>query len=180
MSPGPYDELEKKAENLEKQSKEDFTKKNYTSAIILLEEAKEIYSKLGYQGKMGMINKRIAQLKNLMKFDKQDTLVKTKSEVEFQKRVNQVLKEKQHHLDKNMAEQKALSPELRKNLEKIALLLEKAEKEEKHKNYQRVVGRYKYVLELYNSIPKDIIDFSAEISEIENKLTEFKNHLQAE
>ena len=54
--PGPFDELEKEAENLEKQSKEEFTKKNYVFSISLLEEAKEIYSKLGYQGKIGMIN----------------------------------------------------------------------------------------------------------------------------
>ena len=66
--PGPFDELEKEAETLEKQSKEEFNKKSFVLAITLLEEAKEIYSKLGYQGKINMINKLIAQLKNLVKF----------------------------------------------------------------------------------------------------------------
>ncbi|MHA2120564.1 MAG: hypothetical protein ACW990_05075 [Promethearchaeota archaeon] len=180
MSPGPYDELEKQAENLEKQSKEEFTQKSYSSAIVLLEKAQEIYSQLGYQGKMGMINKRIAQLKNLVKFEKQDSLVKTKSEVEFQQRVNQVLQEKQNHLDKKVAEQKALPPEMRRNLEKITHLLEKAEKEEKQNNYKRVIGRYKYILELYHLIPNDLIDFTAEVSEIEKKLAELKNKSQVE
>ena len=40
--PGPFDELEKEAETLEKRSKEEFTNKNFISAISLLEEAKEI------------------------------------------------------------------------------------------------------------------------------------------
>ncbi|MFW9990368.1 MAG: hypothetical protein ACFFC3_17130 [Candidatus Odinarchaeota archaeon] len=47
--PGPFDELEKEAERLEQQSKVEFQAKNYVSAISFLEEAKEIYSKLGYQ-----------------------------------------------------------------------------------------------------------------------------------
>ena len=45
--PGPYDELEKEAENLERQSKEEFKNKNFISAISLLEEAQEILNKLG-------------------------------------------------------------------------------------------------------------------------------------
>ena len=93
--PGPFDELEKEAETLEKQSKEEFNRKHFILAITLLEEAKELYSKLGYQGKISMINKRIFQLKNLVKFEKQDTVVKTKGELDLQKRVEKVLKEKQ-------------------------------------------------------------------------------------
>ena len=51
--PGPYDELEKEAERLEKQSKNEFGKKNFLSAISLLNEAKDIYldaSPLGTTG----------------------------------------------------------------------------------------------------------------------------------
>jgi len=172
--PGPFDELEKEAENLEKQSKEEFTQKNYVLAISLLEEAKEIYSKLGYQGKIGMINKRIFQLKNLVKFEKQDTVVKTKGEVEFQKRVDKALGEKQRYIDKKMAEQKALPPEMKKKLEKINLLVEKAEKEEKLGKYTRVLGRYEYLLELYKSIPNEIINFSKEIYDTEKKISEMR------
>ena len=172
--PGPFDELEKEAENLEKQSKEEFTQKNYVLAISLLEETKEIYVKLGYQGKIGMINKRIFQLKNLVKFQKQDTMVKTKVEVEFQKRVDKVLGEKERYNSKRLAEQKALPPEMKKKLEKINLLVEKAEKEEKLGKYPRVLGRYEYLLELYKSIPNEIINFSKEIYDTEKKISEMR------
>lgn len=169
--PGPYDDLEKEAEKLEKQSKEEFTKKNFTLAISLLERAREIYSTLGYQGKIGMIDKRIAQLKNLVKFQQQDSIVKTKGEVDFQQRVDNTLKEKQEYHDKKITEQKVLSPEMKKNLEKVNLLVEKADKEEKFGKYERVIGRYEYILELYRSIPQDVINFSKEIEEIEKKLS---------
>jgi len=168
--PGPFDELEKEAENLEKQSKEEFTKKNFVLAITLLEETKEIYSKLNYQGKIGMLDKRIAQLKNLVKFEKHDSPIKTKGEVDFQQRVNTVLKEKERYNEKKLAEQKTLSPEIKEKLEKINLLVEKADKEEKLGKYQRVLGRYEYLLELYKSIPKDVQNFSKEIYELEKKL----------
>ncbi|MFW9867701.1 MAG: hypothetical protein ACFFEN_16525 [Candidatus Thorarchaeota archaeon] len=175
--PGPYDDLEKEAEKLEKQSKEEFTKKNFTSAISLLESAREIYSNLGYQGKIGMIDKRLAQLKNLIKFQQQDSIIKTKSEVEFQQRVDKTLREKHEYHDKNFTEQKAITPEMKKNLEKVNLLVEKANKEEKLGKYKRVIGRYEYILELYRSIPQDIINLSSEIEKIEKKLSDLRTKI---
>ncbi len=175
--PGPFDELEKEAEFLEKRSKEEFNQKNFTSTISLLEEAKEIYSKLGYNGKIGMIKKRIFQVKNLVKFEKQDTIVKTKGEFEFRQRVDKVLGEKERYADKKLAEQKTLSTDMKNKLEKINLLLEKAEKEEKLGKYPRVIGRYEYLLELYKSIPKEIVNFSKEIYEIEKKIAMFREKL---
>lgn len=169
--PGPYDELEKEAENLERQSKEEFNKKGFILAISLLEEAKEIYSKLGFHGKIDMLNQRILRLKNLIRFERQDTAVKTKSEVDFQKRVDKVLIEKERYQEKKIAENKSPSPEVKKKLEKIRLLKEKAAKEQKLGKFPRVIGRYEYILELYKSIPKDIIDLSTEILEIEKKLS---------
>jgi len=168
--PGPYDELEKEAERLEKQSKNEFGKKNFLSAISLLNEAKEIYSKLGFQGKINMIDQRIARLNNLVKFEKQDSDLKTKGEEAFQKRVDEVVKEKQRYTEKILSEQRALPPEIKKKLEKIHLIVEKAEKEEKLGKYSRVIGRYEYILEIYNSIPKDKGDFSQPIYEIEKKI----------
>jgi hypothetical protein len=169
--PGPYDELEKEAENLERQSKEEFKNKNFISAISLLEEAQEIYSKLGFQGKIRMITQRIAQLKNLVKYEKQDTIVKTKGEVEFQQRVDNVLKEKEQFMEKKISEQKTLPPEMKRKLEQIGMIVEKSEKEEKLGKISRVIGRYEYILEIYKSIPKEIMDFSNEISQIEKKIS---------
>jgi len=169
--PGPFDELEREAENLEKQSKGEFTKKNFVDAVKLLEKAQKIYSKLGYQGKIGMIKKRIAQLMNVIKHQRQDTDIKTKNEEIFQQRVDKVLKEKERFSNQKLAEQRALSPEVKKNLEKIDLLLEKVKKEERLGNYSRVIKRYEYIIELYKSIPKEVMNFSNEIYEIEKKLT---------
>jgi len=173
--PGPYDELEKEAENLEKQSKDEFKNKNFVSAISLLEEAQEIYTKLGFQGKIGMITQRIAQLKNLVKYETQDSVVKTKGEVEFQQRVDNVLKEKEMYIDKKLLEPKTLPPEMKRKLEQIGLLVEKADKEEKLGKYSRVLGRYEYILEIYKSVPKDVINFSNEIYEIEKKISTLRS-----
>ena len=168
--PGPYDELEKEAERLEKQSKAEFGKKDFTSAISLLEEAKDIYSKLGFQGKINMIDQRIARLNNLVKFEKQESAMKTKGEETFQKRVDDVIKEKQRYTEKKLSEQRAIPPEIQRKLERINLLVEKAEREEKLGKYTRVIGRYEYILEIYNSVPKDMGDFSHQIYEIEKKI----------
>ncbi|MHA2009537.1 MAG: hypothetical protein ACXABO_20575 [Promethearchaeota archaeon] len=169
--PGPFDELEKEAENLERKSKNEFNKKNFVPAISLLEEAKDIYNKLGYQGKIGMINQRIARLNNLVKYKKQDSDIKTKGEQEFEKRVDEVLKEKERFQEKIDNAQRALSPEVKRKIEKISLLFEKAEKEEKMGKFSRVIGRYEYIIELYKSIPKEIQDFSQQVYEIEKKIS---------
>lgn len=168
--PGPYDELEKKAETLEKQSKIEFGKKNFRSTIILLEETKAIYAQLRFHGKIGMLNQRIARIKNVIMLKEHERTIKTKNEQKFQKQVEKALSEKQRYQDKQLAQQQALSPEIKNKLEKVKMLSEKAEKEEKLGKYPRVLGRYEYILELYKSIPKDSIDFSNNIVEIEKKL----------
>ncbi|MFX0082971.1 MAG: hypothetical protein ACFE94_14575 [Candidatus Hodarchaeota archaeon] len=173
--PGPYDELEKEAENYERRSKDEFKQKNFISAISLLGEALEIYSKLGFQGKIGMINQRIAQLKNLVKYEKQDSVVRIRGDVEFQQRVDTVLKEKEKYVDQKLSEQKALPPEMKRKLEQIGLVVEKAEKEEKLGKISRVLGRYEYILEIYKSIPKDVMNFSNEIYEIEKKISTLRS-----
>ncbi|MFX0007705.1 MAG: hypothetical protein ACFFA7_01100 [Promethearchaeota archaeon] len=175
--PGPFDELEKNAESLERRSKEEFNTKNYVVAVSLLEKAKEIYVKLGYHGKIGMLDKRITQLRNLVKYEKQDTFEKTKSEKNFQKRSEMVIQEKKPSNDLKIAEQKFLSPDMKQKIEKINLLLFKAEKEEKLGKYLRVLGRYEYLLELYKSIPKEIVNHSKEISELEKKITTIRDKI---
>lgn len=169
--PRPYDTLEKKAKSLENQSKLEFNKKNYATVISLLEEAKLIYYQLGFHGKNGMINQRIARIRNLIKFEEQNTSIRKKREQDFQNRVQEVLNEKQRYDEKQLAQQRELSPEIKKILEKVKMLIVKSEKEEKLGKYTRVIGRCNYILELYKSIPQDSIDLSNEISEIEKKLS---------
>ena len=107
---------------------------------------------------------------NLLKREIQGTTVRTKSEQDFQKRVEKVLSEKQRVQEKQHAQQTLLPPEMRKNLEKVKMLLEKAAREEGLGKIPRVIGRYEYILELYKSIPKDTLDLSEKIVEIENKI----------
>ncbi|MDX1798812.1 MAG: hypothetical protein R3255_09200 [Candidatus Lokiarchaeia archaeon] len=175
--PGPSDELEKDAESLERRSKEEFNTKNFVAAVSLLEKAKEIYIKLGYHGKIGMLDKRITQLRNLVNYEKLDYFEKTKSEVDFQKRSEKAIQEKKRYNDLKIAEQKFLSPDMKQKLEKINLLLHKVEKEEKLGKYLRVLGRYEYLLELYKSIPSDIVNFSKEISELEKKIATIRDKI---
>lgn len=172
--PGPFDELENEAEQLEKRSKEEFSKKNFNSAITYLEEAREIYTKLGFQGKIGMINQRIARLQNLVQRETKDSFIKTQKKSEFQQRVDNVVKEREMDIDKKIIEQKAIPPEIKRKLEKITMILEKAEKEEKFGKYARVISRYEYILELYRAIPKDLLNLSNEIYNIEKKLSDLR------
>ena len=63
--------------------------------------------------------------------------------------------------DKNIAEEERL----------------KAEREESMNKFSRVLARYQYILQLYESIPKDSIDLSIKVSEIEQKIIELKAKL---
>ena len=66
-----YDvELEKEAEELKKQAKEEVGQKNYDLAILLLMDAKDIYIQLGFQGQINMMDKQIARYKNVVDFEK--------------------------------------------------------------------------------------------------------------
>ncbi|MFX1573131.1 MAG: hypothetical protein ACFFB0_10315 [Promethearchaeota archaeon] len=168
--PGPFDEIEKEAENLEKLSKEEFNKKNFIQSISLLEKAKEIYRKLGFQGKIGMLNQRIARVKNLIKHEQQSTTTITKREGEFDKKVKEVETKQQRYQESKLAEQKVLPSGVKTTLEKVKLLVEKAEREETLGKFPRAIERYEYILKLYRSIPPEVINLSNEISEIEKKI----------
>ncbi|MHA1458432.1 MAG: hypothetical protein ACTSQR_02080 [Promethearchaeota archaeon] len=95
---------------------------------------------------------------------------KLKQEQEFQGRVSKVMSEKERYNKKLRQQQTALPPDIRNKIEKIKLIQEKAEKEESSKNFSRALARYQYILELYESIPKESVDLSNEISEMEQKI----------
>ena len=57
------------------------------------------------------------------------------------------------------------------------LVRAKADKEESMSKFSRVLARYQYILSLYNSIPKDAIDLSEQISEVEQKILDLKAKL---
>ena len=67
-----------------------------------------------------------------------------------------------------------LPPEIRKTIDKINLLIEKAEKEVTAQIYERALNRYEYILELYHSIPPDKLNLTEEIAEINQKIDQLK------
>ncbi|MFX0140643.1 MAG: hypothetical protein ACFFDN_43795, partial [Candidatus Hodarchaeota archaeon] len=70
-----------------------------------------------------------------------------------------------------------LPPEIKAKLEKIKLIQEKADKEENLNKLGRVLERYKYILKLYLSIPKETIDLTDEVSNIKQKISQLENKI---
>jgi len=101
-------------------------------------------------------------------------LTKLKQEQEFQSRVSKVMSEKERYSKKLQQQRNALSPEIRSKIEKIKLVQIKAEKEESSNNFSRALARYQYIIELYQSIPKENIDLSNKVSEVEQKILDLK------
>ena len=64
-------ELEKEAEELETQAKEEMANKNYDLALLLLMDAKDIYLQIGFKGQIGIIEKQIKRIENLMEFEEE-------------------------------------------------------------------------------------------------------------
>jgi len=64
-----HDPLIKEAEKLEERSKSQIKLKNYDSAISMLNEAKELYSKIGLTEQVGIVIREIVRIKNLKRSD---------------------------------------------------------------------------------------------------------------
>ena len=73
------DDLLKQAEELEKQAKNEIKNKNYNAAILLLLNAKDIYTRLGLTGQVGILLKEIVRLKNLEKEEQNQFFLKRKN-----------------------------------------------------------------------------------------------------
>jgi len=108
---------------------------------------------------------------------KKTSYSKIKEEQDFQKRVSDVLDEKQKHQTNQQERRRAVSPEIKSKLEKVELVRAKADKEESMNKFSRVLSRYQYILSLYNSIPKETIDLSEQILVVEQKILELKAKL---
>ncbi|TXT64414.1 MAG: hypothetical protein BAJALOKI3v1_210001, partial [Promethearchaeota archaeon] len=65
--------LEKEADILEREAKMKSSQGEYSDAIELLKKAKSINQKLGFQGKVNMIGKKIQQTQNLIDYQKSST-----------------------------------------------------------------------------------------------------------
>ena len=154
-------------------------RQDFEEAKLNYEKAIEIFNGFGWVNQVKILKQ---ELWNIDRYKKEyerkyemEVIKRQKSEERFEQRVQTMKSDYKKYQDKIIEKHLAAPPEIKAKLEKIRLIQEKADKEEKLNRLDRVIERYKYILELYSSIPKDIIDLSTEISNIEQKITELED-----
>lgn len=172
------DELIAKGQDLLEKGNQKLKQKEYDEAKVFYTQAIELFTQLGWHNQIGILEKELWNI-DLHKKEEEKKgeiarLNKLKQEQEFQNRVSKVMSEKQRYKEKLQQQQTALSPDIRSKIEKIKLVQIKAEKEESSNNFLRALARYQYILELYQSIPKESIDLSNKVSEVEQKILDLK------
>jgi len=154
-------------------------RQDFEEAKLNYEKAIEIFNGFGWVNQVKILKQ---ELWNIDRYKKEyerkyemEVIKRQKSEERFEQRVQTMKSDYKKYQDKIIEKHLAAPPEIKAKLEKIRLIQEKADKEEKLNRLDRVIERYKYILELYSSVPKDIIDLSTEISNIEQKITELED-----
>ena len=172
------DELIAKGQELLEKGNQKLKQKEYDEAKVFYTQAIELFTQLGWHNQIEILKK---ELNNIDLYKKEEEkkgemarLTKLKQEQEFQSRVSKVMSEKERYNKKLQQQKTALPPDIRSRIEKIKLVQVKAEKEESSNNFSRALARYQYIIELYQSIPKETIDLSNEISKIEQKILDLK------
>jgi len=170
------DELIAKGQDLLEKGNQKLKQKEFDDAKVFYNQAIELFTQLGWHNQISILEKEVWNIdlhrKEEEKKKEVARLNKLKQEQEFQNRVSKAMNEKQKFSKK--PRRTTLSPDSRIKIEKIKLIQEKAEKEERSNNFSRALARYQYILELYQSIPKESIDLSNKVSEIEKKIVDLK------
>ena len=168
------DELIANGQELLEKGNQKLKQKEYSEAKAYYTQAIELFTQLGWHNQISILNKELRNIdiyKNEEEAKNESArLNRLKQEQEFQSRVSVLMNEKQRFNKKLQQQQTVLSPDVKSKIEKIKLVQEKAEKEESSTNFSRALARYQYILDLYESIPKESIDLSNKISEIEQKI----------
>ncbi|MFX1257570.1 MAG: hypothetical protein ACFFAN_06920 [Promethearchaeota archaeon] len=179
------EETKKEEENLKdkadwamEQAKMAIKYKKFKDARKYYKEAIDLMKNLGWFDQVSILYQEI---KNIEKYEfdylrklKQNSFERERIEEQFQKSVNEIIAVKKDEDQKKLEILKTLPPEIKRILEKAQLLKEKALKDKNTNNFQRALGRYQYILELYKSIPVDKIDLTSDILEIEKKIAELE------
>lgn len=168
----------KEAEALLADGNRALVSKDYDNATSSYQQAIKIFNQLGWLDQTRTLQKELRNIELYKKEEQrkieQNILIKKKDDREFQKRVDSITSEKQRYEEKKLQQQVVLPPMIRNKLEKVDLAKSKAEKEEEMGKFERVISRFQFILEVYKSIPNDVIDLSNEISATEQKLMELK------
>jgi len=175
------DGMKKIADDAMNQAKMAIENKQFNEAKAFYKKAIDIFKTIGWFDQVDILYREI-QLVEKYKIDylekkALDDQKRQKREELFQKRVDALLEEDNQKKRMIKAKFMKLSPEIRRIIDKINLLIEKAEKEVNANIYERALNRYQYILELYNSIPPDKIDLTTEIAEINKKIEELKTNI---
>ena len=170
--------LLKEAEDLLADGNRALVNKDYDNATSSYQQAIKIFNQMGWLDQTRTLQKELRNIELYKKEEQrkieQNILIKKKDDREFQKRVDSITSEKQRYEEKKLQQQVVLPPMIRNKLEKVDLAKSKAEKEEEMGKFERVISRFQFILEVYKSIPNDVIDLSNEISATEQKLMELK------
>ncbi len=173
--------LTAKAQDLLNKGNQSLQQKDYGEAKSLYRQAIELFTQLGWRDQITVLRNELLNIDRYRKEEElkleRTTLKKLEAEQEFQKKVSSALSEKQRYKAKLQQRQLALSPEIKNKLEKAELIRAKAEKEESMNKFSRVLARYQYILQLYESIPKDSIDLEQKIFDTEQKILKLKAKL---
>ncbi len=175
------EELTKKAEIAMDQAKSAINSGEFKEAKDFYKKAIEIFKTLGWYDQVDIL---YTEIKNLEKY-KTEYLKKRTYESRKQQQTEEYLQTKTEALIQEKKQKDALKltamqrlpPDIINVIEKVNMLKQKAEKEEKASKYERALNRYIYILELYNSLPSDKIDLTKGISEIDKKIAELEEKI---
>jgi hypothetical protein len=170
--------LIKNGENLLDSAKRALKNNEFMQAKNDYRKAIDIFKSLGWNNQVDILYKEIKNIDTYeteyQKKGRSLSSLEQKKNEEFQKQVNLLLEEKKKREEIVAARLKKLPSDLKKIIEKVKMLYEKAEKEVQANMIHRALDRYQYILELYQSIPIEKLDLSYEISEIKKKISELE------
>jgi len=172
----------KNAEIAMDQAKSAIENGEFNEARDFYKKAIDIFKEFGWFDQVSVLYNEI---NNLEKYETEYLKRKTykfrkeqQTEEYLQKRTEALLQEKKQNEALKFASMQGLPPAIKNVLEKVNMLKEKAEKEEKASKFERAFNRYKYIQELYNSLPSDKIDLTKEISEMNKKIVELEEKIK--
>ncbi len=173
--------LQKIAEDFLDKATKSVQKREYDEAKLNYEKAIEIFTGLGWSSQVKVLRQ---ELWNVDRYKKEyeeklkfNLSVRQRSEEEFQKRVKTMKSDYMKYQERVLEQMNDFPPEVKTKLEKAQLIKEKADKEESLNKLGRVLERYKYILKLYLSIPKEIVDLTDEVSNIKQKISQLENNI---
>lgn len=175
------DTLRKIAEDFLDKATKSVQKREYDEAKLNYEKAIEIFTGLGWSSQVKVLRQELWNVDRYKKeYEKKlefNLSARQRSEEEFQKRVKTMKSGYIKYQERVLEQRSDFPPEVKAKLEKAKLIKEKADKEESLNKLGRVLERYKYILKLYLSIPKETVDLTGEVSNIKQKISQLENNI---